>query len=177
MKNTLLISLSLLMCFGCQNPEQEHKTFIIEEEGPPSACDCAKNSIKVGTESFDKILQKRCEVYAEKLSKAEKEARAIEGMKCIAIQGNSQEHSDCESCSMDIAQKLANSIIQEFKNSQNEIDAQYASDIQLENIEQRPNCSYVATFKIFTLDELLLKDEKYFTKRFQCDGKEMYIVN
>ncbi len=161
---------------------KKSEPFIIYEDGPPSACDCVKNAVKAGKDDFDKILQKRCEVYAEKLSREEKESRAIEGMKCLEQAASSSGVYDCGNCTMDIAKKMADEICENYNDNHysgsEEMSIGYRFMI-VQKIEQRPNCSYVVTLEIQEppVPGLGRDPSTYISKRLQCDGKEMYVAD
>lgn len=83
-----------------------------------------------------------------------------------------EETKTCE-CSKTEADILAYKLIDKFKMSQMDVDSEYAKDISLYSLEQRPDCSWVAIFKITSWYDR--SDSEQITKRFICDGKEIYV--
>jgi len=49
----------------------------------PSACSCAKNATKAGTNEFDQSLQTACREYMNIINQDERVERAMEGLECI----------------------------------------------------------------------------------------------
>lgn len=76
-------------------------------------------------------------------------------------------------CKTEDAEKLASKIINNFNQKQNEIETQYTKTISLYGpIEQRPDCSFIATFQIE--DGVTGYNRQLIKKRFKCDGVEIY---
>jgi hypothetical protein len=89
---------------------------------------------------------------------------------------NTSDKDNCK-CSDSDAKSLAYKIESDFTQTQNQLESQYAKVISTESIEKRDNCTWVATFKIswpFGNTDGAHPDE-FITKRFACDGKEIYV--
>ena len=49
----------------------------------PSACACAKNAMKAGTNEFNQSIQTACEEYAATLTQDQRMERAMKALECI----------------------------------------------------------------------------------------------
>lgn len=83
-------------------------------------------------------------------------------------QSEGEQKSDCN-CPESDAQGLAIKITNEFRGSKNSI-------MVLDSLEQKPNCNWIATFKIMKLQSIssYYELDRIITKRFICDGREIY---
>lgn len=98
-----------------------------------------------------------------------------EEQKTNAPDSKMETKDDCN-CSRNDANGLASKIVREFEQSQNELESQYARVMRLDRLEQRPDCSWVATFEIswpFGNTDGMHPSE-FIKKRFLCDGVEIY---
>lgn len=86
-----------------------------------------------------------------------------------------EKKEDCKCSDADV-NRLVYKIEQEFTQSQNELESQYARVIRKYSVEKRENCSWVVIFKIswpYGNTDGAHPDE-FVKKRFLCDGKEIY---
>jgi hypothetical protein len=100
-----------------------------------------------------------------------------ENKKDISTNQNTEVEKNNCNCTDSDASILATQIESDFRQKQNQLESQYARVMSTESIEMRDNCTWVATFKIswpFGNTDGAHPDE-FITKRFACDGKEMYI--
>jgi hypothetical protein len=100
-----------------------------------------------------------------------------ENKKDISTNQNTEVAKNNCNCTDIDARILATQIESDFRQKQNQLESQYARVMSSESIEKRDNCTWVATFKIswpFGNTDGAHPDE-FITKRFACDGKEMYI--
>lgn len=72
------ISILLFFLISCINSTEPNTTSTI-----PSACSCAKNAMKAGTNEFDQSIQTACEKYMNIINQEERVERAMEGLECI----------------------------------------------------------------------------------------------
>ena len=82
---------------------------------------------------------------------------------------------DCN-CSDRDAKNLANQVVNDFTRSQNDLPSEYARIMNIESVEKRGNCTWLASFRIswpFGNTDGAHPDE-FMRKRFACDGKEIY---
>jgi len=82
---------------------------------------------------------------------------------------------DCN-CSDRDAKDLANQVVNDFTRSQNDLPSEYARIMNIESVEKRGNCTWLASFRIswpFGNTDGAHPDE-FMRKRFACDGKEIY---
>ena len=49
----------------------------------PTACECAKNTMKAGKPDYDKSLRRICEEYSATLTREEVAERAMAALECI----------------------------------------------------------------------------------------------
>ena len=85
---------------------------------------------------------------------------------------------DCQ-CSSNDVNRLANQVIQEFTQTQNELPSEMAKVIRKESVDKGDDCSWVVTFKIswpFGNTDGAHPDE-FLRKSVSCNGTEAYMSN
>lgn len=83
---------------------------------------------------------------------------------------------DC-ACTTADAERLAFRITSEFRKTQDQLESGMARIMNVDNVEKRDNCTWVATFKIswpFGNTDGAHPDE-LITRRIGCDGREVYV--
>jgi hypothetical protein len=88
--------------------------------------------------------------------------------------GNSSEPA-CV-CTSSNVRSLANQVVSNFTQIQNDFPSDIARIMRIEEVEPRDNCTWVVTFKIswpFGNTDGAHPDE-FIKKRYACDGKEVY---
>jgi len=87
-----------------------------------------------------------------------------------------EKKDNCKCSDVDV-NRLASKIEDDFTQTQNQLESQYARVIRKESVDKRDNCTWVVTFKIswpFGNTDGAHPDE-FIKKRFACDGKEIYV--
>jgi hypothetical protein len=91
------------------------------------------------------------------------------------IQSGNSSKPPCACTSSDV-RSLANQVVSNFTQIQNDLPSDIARIMRIEEVESRDNCTWVVTFKIswpFGNTDGAHPDE-FVKKRYACDGKEVY---
>lgn len=94
----------------------------------------------------------------------------------VQEQKTDEKKDDCKCSDVDV-NRLASKIEDDFTQTQNQLESQYARVISRISVDKRDNCTWVVTFKIswpFGNTDGAHPDE-FVKKRFACDGKEIYV--
>jgi len=71
-------TLILFVLISCSSKSSSSTTSI-----PPTACECAKNTMQAGTSDFDQSIRTICEEYSATLTQEERMQRVMEALECI----------------------------------------------------------------------------------------------